>query len=653
MGRNKRHKKQVRSERAKVKLKDHKTKFLPKGQNVTDASFKIKPIILPEQLKTYDSGVILKKRLVPIKIILDRLNHHNKLNKEEACEQLRQVIDANEGVHVDYLPLLLKSLCPLLLHDEPTVRQKSLKTIESILLMAGKNTHNRGVAILSPFHPILISFLRSSLTHIKRPIREDSLHFLDVLLRHVPRMLAQHSGTLLPIYLSLMSKHRAGGTSGAPSASGPSPSKFGRSNDGMQNDQMLSVDLGSTMTSNKWRLKVLTRLYGILDAIGDVPDEDSDDNSSNVQAPIVDITENNTFPLIVDYFSDNSEKLYNYTGKNEGNNIDSLANNLKNILWILFDSWAEVAPDKNSYLNNSKDCILSVEAAAILSGILKIIFLLWDKVLRKSDISTLNVNITEKFLNDLLSLFPFHKRVGCVKGREGTVDDQRCSQENLILCYIFALMNPKLYKQDKIESGRKVANYLNSSLKNRSVMKHNNITYLTKCLSVIFNKNAAKWHKGNCVNMDELLGNTINFHISSPFNKELFYVLCDLTQEKSLRSLPAYEVFLSYIPSLLCKREVSVDTIHKIHWISTQRIKVFYTSLLECLPEILHIFSNMQIINSDQKLLNQKLKILYMFENCPDINNLHKEYFKAFVQEFNEENEYTYYVNNFILKEQA
>lgn len=48
MGKNNRHKKQLKSERSKVKLKG---RTLPKGTNVTNTVFKVRKIIIGEQLK--------------------------------------------------------------------------------------------------------------------------------------------------------------------------------------------------------------------------------------------------------------------------------------------------------------------------------------------------------------------------------------------------------------------------------------------------------------------------------------------------------------------------------------------------------------------------------------------------------------------------
>ena len=68
MVKNNRHKKLLKSERAKVKLKTKGTKQLPKGLNITDASFKTKKIIIREQLKQHDGNQILSRRKLNVKV---------------------------------------------------------------------------------------------------------------------------------------------------------------------------------------------------------------------------------------------------------------------------------------------------------------------------------------------------------------------------------------------------------------------------------------------------------------------------------------------------------------------------------------------------------------------------------------------------------
>lgn len=69
MGKNHKHLKRLKSEKAKIKLKITKTKHLPKGLNVTDTSFKIKKILIREQFKQYDEMEILSKRKLNVKVL--------------------------------------------------------------------------------------------------------------------------------------------------------------------------------------------------------------------------------------------------------------------------------------------------------------------------------------------------------------------------------------------------------------------------------------------------------------------------------------------------------------------------------------------------------------------------------------------------------
>lgn len=64
MGKGHRHQKHLKSEKSKVKLKGKGQKqLLPKGLNITDASFKVKKIIIQEQLKQGTSEIVSKRKL--------------------------------------------------------------------------------------------------------------------------------------------------------------------------------------------------------------------------------------------------------------------------------------------------------------------------------------------------------------------------------------------------------------------------------------------------------------------------------------------------------------------------------------------------------------------------------------------------------------
>lgn len=65
MGKNHKHKKVLKSEKAKVKLKGKK---LAKETNVTDTNFKIKKIVLNKQLKINDEDDLLTKKKLNLKV---------------------------------------------------------------------------------------------------------------------------------------------------------------------------------------------------------------------------------------------------------------------------------------------------------------------------------------------------------------------------------------------------------------------------------------------------------------------------------------------------------------------------------------------------------------------------------------------------------
>lgn len=136
MGKNHRHKKFLKSEKAKVKLrlKGEKTKFLPKGTNVTDTTFKIKPIVVQEQLKVKSDSEPLSKRKLNVKELLLRLKHHSVSARRESCVELRQIIIVyHEEIIQKYISQLLHEVCPLVLDRESVVRKEAIKLLECIL----------------------------------------------------------------------------------------------------------------------------------------------------------------------------------------------------------------------------------------------------------------------------------------------------------------------------------------------------------------------------------------------------------------------------------------------------------------------------------------------------------------------------------------
>lgn len=97
---------------------------------------------------------------------------------------------------------------------------------------------------MRPFFGYLSTNLRCAMTNINKNVQEDSLLLLDSFIKHVPSILTENSDKILTNFFALISKLR---------------------NDGV--DRTLTLNLGSKLTSVKWRIKVLSRLYSILNAI--------------------------------------------------------------------------------------------------------------------------------------------------------------------------------------------------------------------------------------------------------------------------------------------------------------------------------------------------------------------------------------------------
>lgn len=240
MGKNHKHKKQLKSEKAKVKLKvkGEKTKFLPKGANVTNTAFKVKSIIVQEQLKARNEQEPLSKRKLNVPELLIRLKHHNVSAKKESCIELRQIIFVYyEEILQKHFAQLLHDVCPLILDRDSGTRKESVKLIDTML-------ENTNIEKISPFFNVLSSYIRCAMTDIDVSVQEDSLLLLDVLLKRAPNLVAQNSDKILTNFFPLLSK-------------------FGNS----KNERILTTHMSQKMTSVKWRIKVFLRLHRLLEAV--------------------------------------------------------------------------------------------------------------------------------------------------------------------------------------------------------------------------------------------------------------------------------------------------------------------------------------------------------------------------------------------------
>uniref|UniRef100_W5MDV3 Testis expressed 10 n=1 Tax=Lepisosteus oculatus TaxID=7918 RepID=W5MDV3_LEPOC len=228
----------------KVKLKVGKKK--PKPDNVTNVSFKTKGIHLPEQLKSSESGPTTHRQL-SIKDLLSQLHHYSGGVKQGALAGLRELLAKNPSLLDAHLSSVLSEAAAVFTDKEPGVRAAAVRLLR---FLAPRVPAER----VAPFFPLLGAHLSCAMTHIAEGIQEDALQALDVLLEHYPALLAARSAVLLKNFLELISQQRLWrrGRGGEERKAAP---------------WALSVSPGRRVTSQQWRLSVLTRLGRFLQAV--------------------------------------------------------------------------------------------------------------------------------------------------------------------------------------------------------------------------------------------------------------------------------------------------------------------------------------------------------------------------------------------------
>ncbi|XP_017780476.1 PREDICTED: testis-expressed sequence 10 protein homolog [Nicrophorus vespilloides] len=606
MGKNQKHKKMLKSEKAKVKMrvKSEKTKFLPKGLNVTKTDFKVKAIVLPEQLKSHGGSELLSKRKLNVKDILSRLNHHNVSVKNDCCEELKQVMVYHIEEIVDqYLSQILHGVTPLILDKEKKVRVNAIKILDTILEKA------EGTKFV-PFFQILASYLRCSMTNIDKNIQEDSLLFLDSLLKYVPHLVAENREKILPNLFSLISKFR---------------------NDSKNMGRTLTINLGSKITAVKWRIQVLSRLNSFLSAV--LSAEKQTNTKGTCQEIVINAGDSSRIPIHVNPYKRNclELRLADDEGRGDEEKEDAIMKNMKVLMGLLYEVWLEVIPDRSMETENT---LLTSDTAAVLGCILNILYLQLDYCKRKSPADYKKEFCTtdyQNFMKSVLSQFPFSqpsdgkKRIS--KGLDSSSVDPKCVKENLTVCYLFASLNHNL-SPVQVTHAQNLLNYFTTCLVTRGYMHDSSSTLLVELVSTILLKNANSWSRTQ--DIEDVLKKTLNFHDflahSLKVKDELFDTLCDVTTIPLLNRTECYQKWLSNLPLILTTRKtISSKMLDKLLLIAKQGNTLFLSALEENVNSILKNFSTIQVEGKPNKM-----HILYLFYYIKDLNLVERDHLRSF-----------------------
>lgn len=226
------HKKFLKAEKAKVKLKGNN---LRGPQNVTKTDFKIKKIVITEQLKNVQVKEAGTRKVHSINDCLARLKNSSS---KEVISNLKEIILYQPNDFQKHLEAIIKVVANLSLSIEKVDRKECFKVLD--IICAHTSEQN-----LRPFFPILVTFLKCAMTHIKPAIQEDSLMMLDILLKHAPQLVASDRDNILSPYLDMVSKMTIE----------------------KKPERTLSMQLGNKITSLRWRKSVLERLIVFLKCI--------------------------------------------------------------------------------------------------------------------------------------------------------------------------------------------------------------------------------------------------------------------------------------------------------------------------------------------------------------------------------------------------
>ncbi|EFN78967.1 Testis-expressed sequence 10 protein-like protein [Harpegnathos saltator] len=403
MAKGHKHAKRLKSEKAKVKLKS-KTNQLPKNLNVTNTSFKAKKIVIREQLKHHDQTEILSTRKLNIKDLLMRFHHHNSTVRGEALKELKEILVqySIKALHSE-LGSLLRGIAALSLDKEKNIRRDSLNALNLILESISKKD-------LLPYFDVLISYLNCAMTHINPYIKEDSLHFLDILLHNCGNMLVKDSHKILPNFVSMICTLH----------------------DNKYSGQLTTIP-NFKNTNIKWRTKVLERLANMFNHII------SEGKIYKATYPKIQVVHNCTrfFPV----YSSKLAKSYEIDFNKHADAMSTIGKVLSTeefikyidkLMPLIFDIWLEVCPDGK--LENYTYITISNETFLLLKSAIKIIqsiieYIEYMNTLDHDDYDAKHTKywfihkFHQLYMKNFLSKFPYNKV------RESTNKPRKCQED--------------------------------------------------------------------------------------------------------------------------------------------------------------------------------------------------------------------------------
>ncbi|XP_013192833.2 testis-expressed protein 10 homolog [Amyelois transitella] len=605
-----RHQKFLKSEKSKTKLKAKKD--LPKGTNVTKTNFKIKKIVIKEQLKKHGVSEALSARKLNIKELLSRLNHFNTNSRTDALDGLKELVTIHPEVLDQNLGQLVLGVSPLVLNIEKVIRHESFKVLHSILMKTN-------IEKIEPFFDIMSTYLRSAMTHIDNRIQEDSLLFLDLLVQYTPQKVAEDFHKIVPNFLDMISKLRV-------------DSKPGRT---------LTVNLGSKITSVKWRVKVLHRLKDYLKIFINHNTTGKKDKSQIEITKTYDSNTQNNFSL----FNPNYISvccISCFSAKHSENvlvvdEVEKFKEYIDTLVPLLFETWLEVCPKANSEKNI--ETIINEDAASLLKHVLNVFSLIWDLVQyqnKKNPSSKFQFYFIQKykhqFNQNFMEAFPYVTNIRSKQKKanndlpfEDEISDPKLVAQNLEICYLFVVLNPSIHVKNQKNDILSTLNYIEKTFShNTNDLIHN---YVVMILETIFTCDG--WAKNFSilgVLFEKLIATYFSQNVSHNFKQNIFTLLCKIALNEKLthfHSCDSYETWLKNLPAILLEESISIQTINIIHLFSIRNNKIFNAVVKSKLVQIIENLPLIKVSDytNDTSSYHKLFSILYWIK-CWDDESL-------------------------------
>ncbi|XP_014472474.1 PREDICTED: testis-expressed sequence 10 protein homolog isoform X2 [Dinoponera quadriceps] len=561
MAKGHKHLKRLKSEKSKVKLKS-KTNQLPKNLNVTDTSFTAKKIVIQKQLKHHDDTEILSTRKLNIKELLMRLRHHNVTVRTEALRELKEIllIHPPKTLHSE-LGSLIRGIASLSLDKEKNVRRNSTSALQLILECISKEQ-------LIPYLDVLTSYLNCAMTHINPHIKEDSLHYLDVLVHNCGNMLMKDSHKILSNFLGMIC----------------------RLHGDIKRSGQLTTLPNSKSTSVRWRIQVLERLANMFKCILSDEEFDRTMRSSTIKREV------RNYVRFIPIFSNSPAKTCEIDFNDDLNLITTTGRALSKIEFIqyvdtlmplMFDIWLEVCPHEK--LENYTEITISSETAALLKSIVRIIqsiieyidTLDHDDYDDDQDTKCWFIHkFHESYMKNFLSKFPYNKAGEfanksrkCQEDYSGMKSSESYLEQNLGLCRIHiwctSIISHKKFPDCVKKNCLSVIKYLNDNIENWYINDSSVLLQLTKLLRTLFLTASSAWHV-NGIDLSRTLQLIVETSSDLPKNElqsDLSIIIGNIILECNLNELRREEAFKKYVatlPSLLLRPSINEATIRMI-----------------------------------------------------------------------------------------